>query len=127
MNALFVVLALLANLLLPPAAAPITGSCRMIVQKTAENPLVLDWHCEGSCAGTGFTCNERSFQIGSVVYHYCKCVNGEVVQPDSTGCTTVVTVNTTTGQHGYYCLAQGCTCKDSGVTWVASTPCGCPP
>jgi len=59
-------------------------------------------------------------------HHYCKCTHGTVVDPDSTGCTTIVTYSQPTGTWSYYCLAQGCVCKDVGpVTWQPSTPCQC--
>jgi len=119
---------LLASMLGRPApTAVVAADCRMTVWIVSEEPNELyGMACVGNCADQGDTCVKKVVTQGPTTYHYCKCTQaGTPTEPDSTACTTVVTL--TGDDWSHYCYNQACseTCVSYGVRWEHTTPCVC--
>jgi hypothetical protein len=119
---------LLASMLGRPApTAVVAADCRMTVWLVSEEPNELyGMACVGNCADQGDACEKKVVTQGPTTYHYCKCTQaGTPTEPDSTACTTVVTLSA--GVWDHYCYDQACTetCVSYAVRWEHTTPCVC--
>jgi hypothetical protein len=94
----------------------VAADCRMTVWIVSEEPNELyGMACVGNCADQGDTCEIKVVTQGPTTYHYCKCTQaGTPTEPDSTACTTVVTL--TGDDWSHYCYNQACseTCVSYG-------------
>ena len=113
---------------LPAVSTPIvSGTCVQHVWMISTPPDVFGYECSGDCAPP-YDCTPRSQFVNGLCYYYCKCIHdGVPPEPDSSACTTVVTLNPATHAYSYYCVDQACPAECFGrtVTHVHRAPCFC--
>lgn len=110
----------------PAPAKPLAADCRMTVWLKSEVPLEYESACVGSCEDLGDDCEKKTVNQGGTTYYFCKCTQaGTPTEPDSTACTTVVTLSG--GVWDHYCYNQACSesCVKYAVRWEHTTPCLC--